>query len=373
MKSGLLVLGNGLVMEGVSVGADGTTVGELVFNTSMSGYQEMMTDPSYCGQVVMLTTPHIGNVGVNADDAESSKCWCAGLVVRSFSKRAANWRSEQPLETSLQDNNIVALSEIDTRHLTHILRDEGAQSVCLTTELSKDEALERAKAFTGLKGQDLAQEVSTPHTYEWQTSNAEWAREEIVEPFCHVVAYDFGVKWNSLKLLHDAGAKVTVVNARMPAAQVLAMKPDGVFLSNGPGDPSACTYAIDAVKELIDAKIPLFGICLGFQLMALALGAKTEKMKFGHHGANHPVINLETQKIDITSQNHGFMVSEASLPERVKVTHRSLFDDTIQGITFDKAIAFQGHPEGSPGPHDALPLFTQFMDLIKVAKLDTCL
>jgi carbamoyl-phosphate synthase small subunit len=365
MKRGRLVLGNGLVMEGVSVGVDGTSVGELVFNISMSGYQEMMTDPSYCGQVVMLTTPHIGNVGVNADDNESTKCWCAGLIVRSFAKRAANWRSEQSLAAYLQEQNIVALSEIDTRHLTHVLRDEGAQSVCITTQLSVEDALLKAKAFEGLKGKDLAQVVSTPHSYEWRTSSKAWARSQVDKPFCHVVAYDFGVKFNSLKLLVDAGASVTVVNAKTPVEQVLAMKPDGVFLSNGPGDPSACSYAIETAKRLIEAKVPLFGICLGFQLMALALGAQTEKMKFGHHGSNHPVIDLNSQEIYITSQNHGFMVSDNTLPDNVTITHRSLFDKTIQGIAFDNAIGFQGHPEGSPGPHDALPLFSQFMTIIK--------
>lgn len=368
MKRAYLVLSNGLVLEGRSVGVEGTAVGELVFNTSMTGYQEMMTDPSYCGQVVMLTTSHIGNVGVNSQDAESEKCWCAGLVIRSMTKKTANWRSEQSLEAYLQAQNIVAISEIDTRYLTHILRDEGAQSVCITTELDSLEALEKAKGFAGLTGQDLAVKVSTAHTYEWQTSNHEWASQGIQAPFCHVVAYDFGVKSNSLKLLVDAGASITVVNAKTSAEDVLAMKPDGVFLSNGPGDPSACTYAIEAVKKLIEAKMPLFGICLGFQLMALALGARTEKMKFGHHGSNHPVMDLATQKIHITSQNHGFMVSEGTLPDNVTITHRSLFDNTIQGIAFNNAIGFQGHPEGSPGPHDALSLFSQFMEFIKNKK-----
>ena len=365
MKQGRLVLGNGLVMEGISIGVDGTTVGELVFNTAMSGYQEMLTDPSYCGQVIMLTSPHVGNVGVNTQDAESKKSWCAGLVVRSLSKIDANWRSEQSLGDYLQAQKMVALSGIDTRHLTHVLRDDGAQSICITTELSSEQALAKARSFKGLQGQDLASIVSTPHSYEWLTSNEEWAQNPLVEPFCHVVVYDYGVKYNSLKLLIDAGARVTVVNAKTPVSDVLAMKPDGVFLSNGPGDPSACEYAIIAVKQLLKENIPLFGICLGFQLMALALGAKTEKMKFGHHGANHPVIDLATKGIHITSQNHGFMVNEASLPSSVTITHRSLFDDTIQGIAVNNALGFQGHPEGSPGPHDAVSLFSQFMALLK--------
>lgn len=368
MRKGRLVLSNGLVMEGLAIGASGTSVGELVFNTAMSGYQEVLTDPSYCQQVITFTSPHIGNVGMNQQDMESDKTWCSGLVIRQLSKGEANWRSETSLSDFLTEKNIVGLSDIDTRHLTHILREEGAQSVCITTELNDDEALACARDFSGLEAQDLASVVSTSEMYHWNKSSQEWAIGASVESFCHVVVFDFGVKHNILKLLVDAGASVTVVNAKTSVEEVLALKPDGVFLSNGPGDPSACDYAIKNVQELLKTNIPMFGICLGFQLLALALGAKTKKMKFGHHGANHPVIDLETKKIHISSQNHGFMVDEATLLEGISITHRSLFDDTIQGIMMDNAFGFQGHPEASPGPHDVMPLFAKFLELITLNK-----
>jgi carbamoyl-phosphate synthase small subunit len=338
-------------MEGEAIGAEGTVTAELVFNTSMSGYQEILTDPSYKNQIVTLTYPEIGNVGVNLEDNESNKAWCSGLVIRKLSHLASNWRHTQSLPDFLKAQNIVAISNIDTRHVTHILRETGVQSVCLTTELDDTAALQRAKAFAGLDGADLAQEVTTPESYVWSEGSE-----------CHIVAYDFGVKSNILKLLAKPGVKVTVVNAKTPVEAVLAMAPDGVFLSNGPGDPSACTYAIEATRVLLEKNIPMFGICLGFQILALALGATTQKMKFGHHGANHPVINLQSQKIFITSQNHGFMVSESTLPKQVTITHRSLFDDSIQGIIYNNSFGFQGHPEASPGPHDIDGLFDDFIN-----------
>lgn len=365
MKKALLVLSNGIALEGVSIGADGTTVGELVFNTSMTGYQEILTDPSYCHQVVTLTCPQIGNVGINTEDNEASKCWCAGLVIRQQAKLASNWRSQSGLEAFLKEKNIVAISEIDTRYLTHILRKQGALSVCISTELSVQQALEQAQAFKGLEHQDLARIVSCSEKYLWTESRGVWADESMAEqsPY-HVVAYDFGIKQNILRLLVEVGFKVTVVNAKTSAESVLALEPDGIFLSNGPGDPSACHYAIESVRTFLDKNVPLFGICLGFQILALALGAKTQKMKFGHHGANHPVIDEQTKQIFITSQNHGFMVDEQSLTEDVCVSHRSLFDNSIQGIAVENAFGFQGHPEASPGPHDLMPLFKQFRDMV---------
>ncbi len=368
MSKGLLVLANGLVLEGLSIGAKGTAIGELVFNTSMSGYQEMLTDPSYCQQVIILTSPHIGNVGINEQDLESNKVWCSGLVIRQLSQIDSNWRSQQSLSEFLIKQKIVALEQIDTRHLTHVLRKEGAQSVCITTELDYEQALLHAQSFKGLAKQDLACVVSTPKSYEWHTDRQEWGAEPLSNTLKHIVVYDFGVKTNILKLLVESGARLTIVNAKTSVEDVLALKPDGVFLSNGPGDPQSCDYAVKATKKLLIKKVPLFGICLGFQILALALGAKTIKMKFGHHGANHPVIDLTNDKIFITSQNHGFMLDESSLPEPVEVTHRSLFDDTIQGISTKSAFGFQGHPEASPGPHDLMFLFNKFMALIVKGK-----
>ena len=370
MLKGLLVLENGLVFEGLSIGAEGTSIGELVFNTSMSGYQEILTDPSYCQQVITLTSPHVGNVGINEQDLESEKVWCKGLVIRQLAKVASNWRSQETLQDFLLKQNIVALEQIDTRHLTHVLRGEGAQSVCITTALNYEEALYKAKSFNGLNNLDLGAVVSTPQTYKYSLDRQEWGQDNRAKASKHIVVYDFGVKRNILKLLVEAGAKLTVVNAKTPVSEVLAMKPDGVFLSNGPGDPRACDYAIKATKELLIKKVPLFGICLGFQILALALGAQTQKMKFGHHGANHPVIDLSNNKVFITSQNHGFMVNESSLSSEVTITHRSLFDDTIQGISVEAAFGFQGHPEASPGPHDLMFLFNKFMALINKAKKD---
>lgn len=366
-EKALLALENGLVLEGQAVGAKGTAVGELVFNTATSGYQEILTDPSYFQQLVMLTTPHIGNVGTNGEDWESARVWASGLVVRCCALEPSNWRSDLSLPAYLQKHGVVAIDGIDTRHLTHVLREHGAQKACITTELTSDDALATAKAFQGLDNQDLAQVVSTPTMYQWQHSRETWA--DAVKPQAyHVVAYDYGVKHTSLRLLVEAGCRVTVVNAKTPVEEVLALKPDGIFLSNGPGDPKACDYAIAAIQQLLSTPMPIFGICLGFQLLALALGARTVKMKFGHHGSNHPVLDLHNRRVLITSQNHSFMVDELSLPPEVTVTHRSLFDDTIQGLEYKQAFAFQGHPEASPGPHDLIELFQQFIQNMKNAK-----
>jgi len=375
-KSAVLVLEDGTVFHGVSIGADGQTVGEVVFNTAMTGYQEILTDPSYARQIVTLTYPHIGNTGVNEEDAESNAVHAAGLVIRDLPLLVSNWRSETSLDSYLQHNNIVAIADIDTRKLTRILREKGAQGGCIIAgdSLDEAEALEAAKGFPGLKGMDLAKEVTTSASYEW--AQGSWTLQDgLPEPNSaaanfHVVAYDYGIKQNILRMLVDRGCRLTVVPAQTPAADVLKLNPDGVFLSNGPGDPEPCDYAIEAIKEVIDSGLPVFGICLGHQLLALASGAETVKMKFGHHGANHPVQDIDAETVMISSQNHGFAVDEATLPETIAATHRSLFDGSLQGIhrTDRPAFGFQGHPEASPGPHDVAPIFDHFIDLMQQAK-----
>ena len=369
----LLVLEDGSVFKGLAIGASGTSVGEVVFNTAMSGYQEILTDPSYARQIVTLTYPHIGNTGTNPEDEESTGIWAAGLVIRDLPLLASNYRNEQGLSDYLKSRNIVGIADIDTRRLTRILRDKGAQNGCVMAGDDIDEAaaLAQAKAFAGLKGMDLAQEVTSGESYSW--TQGSWvlgeghSEPEVSELPWHIVAYDFGVKRNILRMLVDRGCRLTVVPAQTPAAEVLAMNPDGIFLSNGPGDPEPCTYAIEAIREILQTEIPIFGICLGHQLLALASGARTVKMKFGHHGANHPVQNMDDGTVLITSQNHGFAADEASLPDNLRVTHKSLFDSTLQGIhrTDKPAFSFQGHPEASPGPHDAAPLFDHFIELIE--------
>lgn len=369
-KSALLVLEDGTVFNGVSIGADGCSVGEVVFNTAMTGYQEILSDPSYCQQIVTLTYPHIGNTGTNSEDDESHAVFASGLVIRDLPLLASNWRSEKTLQQYLIDNNVVAIAEIDTRKLTRILRDKGAQRGCIMAgdDISVEIATAAIAGFAGLKGMDLAKVVSVTEIYEWteNTWNLRAGHVEAENLTKHVVAYDFGIKRNILRLLANRGCRVTVVPAQTPAADVLAMNPDGVFLSNGPGDPEPCTYAIEAIKTILDTKIPVFGICLGHQLLALASGAKTEKMKFGHHGANHPVQEIATGRVMISSQNHGFAADEASLPSNVIATHRSLFDGSLQGIKFTDrpAFSFQGHPEASPGPHDVEGLFDEFIELM---------
>lgn len=364
----LLALADGTLFRGTAIGAEGLSVGEVVFNTALTGYQEILTDPSYARQIVTLTYPHIGNVGVNAEDEESSSIHAAGLVIRDLPLLLSNFRSEEALDVYLRRYNIVAIADIDTRKLTRILREKGAQSGCLIAgNISEEQALEKARDFAGLKGMDLAKTVSTRESYHWAGCSwklGEGHREVEQQGAYKVVAYDFGVKRNILRMLTDRGCDLTVVPAQTTAAEVLAMNPDGVFLSNGPGDPEPCDYAIDAIGGLLAQNIPLFGICLGHQLLALASGARTEKMKFGHHGANHPVQNLATGEVMITSQNHGFAVAEESLPGSLRVTHRSLFDGSIQGVErSDKpAFGFQGHPEASPGPQDAAPLFDHFIE-----------
>jgi carbamoyl-phosphate synthase small subunit len=367
----ILALEDGSVFKGVAIGASGTSVGEVVFNTAMSGYQEILTDPSYARQIVTLTYPHIGNTGTNAEDEESGAVWASGLVIRDLPLMASNYRNEEDLSAYLQRHNIVAIAEIDTRRLTRILREKGAQSGCLMAgDIDEAAALEKARAFGGLKGLDLAKEVSAQTSYSWREGSWVWneghtERPEQALPY-HVVAYDFGVKRNILRMLVDRGCRLTVVPAQTPAAEVLALQPDGIFLSNGPGDPEPCTYAIAAIQAILETDIPVFGICLGHQLLGLASGASTVKMKFGHHGANHPVQNLDDGTVLITSQNHGFAVDEQTLPEVLRVTHKSLFDGSLQGIhrTDKAAFSFQGHPEASPGPHDAAPLFDHFIELI---------
>ncbi len=367
----LLALADGTLFWGQSIGAQGRSVGEVVFNTSMTGYQEILTDPSYSQQMVTLTYPHIGNTGTNQEDTESDQVYANGLIIRDLPRMANNWRNTQNLDDYLKENNTVAIADIDTRQLTRLLREKGAQNGCIVTgeKIDADEAIEAANAFPGLKGMDLAKEVTTQEPYSW--SQAEWSLTDGY-PNKHdgefkVVAYDFGVKHNILRILVELGCTVTVVPATTSASDVLSMNPDGVFLSNGPGDPEPCDYAIKATQEIIDSGIPLFGICLGHQILALASGAKTEKMKFGHHGANHPVQDLATKQVMITSQNHGFAVQESELPGNLEVTHRSLFDNTIQGISRSDAAAFsfQGHPEASPGPRDVAPLFERFIDMMK--------
>lgn len=367
-RPALLALADGSVFKGVSIGADGQTVGEVVFNTAMTGYQEIMTDPSYREQIVTLTYPHIGNVGSNAEDCESDRVHIAGLVLREVPRKASSWRSQLGFSEYLQANRVVAIADIDTRRLTRLLRDKGAQNGCIVAGDAIDEAaaIAAARAYPGLKGADLAKVVSVKQAYTYTTGS--WALEtnrEVplqVERF-HVVAYDFGVKRNILRMLVDRGCRITVVPAQTSAADVLALKPDGVLLANGPGDPEPCDYAIAAGREFIARKLPVFGICLGHQILGLAAGARTLKMKFGHHGANHPVQDVDTGRVLITSQNHGFAVDEASLPPNVVVTHRSLFDGSNQGIRLldAPAFSFQGHPEASPGPHDVDYLFDRFV------------
>lgn len=367
----LLALADGNLFYGESIGVNGSTTGEVVFNTAMTGYQEILTDPSYAQQLVTLTYPHIGNTGCNTVDEESDRVHAAGLIIRDLPIRASNWRSTETLQDYLKSYNVVAISEIDTRRLTRILRDKGAQNGCIVagTAICADQALAAARAFPGLKGMDLAKVVSTRDSYSFKTGTyqLDTVRFQELNRKFHVVAYDFGVKRNILRMLVDRGCEVTVVPAQTSAGDVLALKPDGVFLSNGPGDPEPCDYAIEAIKQFIKVKIPLFGICLGHQLLGLAAGAKTIKMKFGHHGANHPVIDLRAGRVMISSQNHGFAVDEATLPANVKATHRSLFDGSLQGIELldAPAFSFQGHPEASPGPHDVAGMFDRFVGMMR--------
>ena len=369
----VLVLADGTVFRGRSIGATGAAVGEVVFNTAMTGYQEILTDPSYCRQIVNLTYPHIGNTGVNAEDAESRRVYAEGLVVRDVPRLLSSWRSQGDLTSYLKKNKVVGIAELDTRKLTRILREKGAQNGCLTTEVDVEKALAKAKAFPGLAGMDLAKVVTTDKPYEW--TEGRWALgtgyRKLENPRFHVVAYDYGIKHNILRLIAERSARVTVVPAQTPARDVLRMKPDGVFLANGPGDPEPCDYAIEAIGEILDAtKIPVFGICLGHQLMGLASGAKTLKMKFGHHGANHPVKDLDTGRVVITSQNHGFAVDPQTIGGNLRPTHVSLFDGSLQGLArIDRpAFCFQGHPEASPGPHDIGYLFDRFAKLMADAK-----
>ncbi len=369
----LLVLADGTVFRGLSIGAEGAASGEVVFNTAMTGYQEILTDPSYCRQIVTLTYPHIGNTGVNPEDVESDRVYASGLVVRDVPVAYSNFRATQSLPDYLRDQNVVAIAGIDTRKLTRILREKGAQNGCLMAGcVDEKEALRLAREFPGLAGMDLAQVVSCQSAYSWD--EGEWflgaGYAKAPEARFHVVAYDYGMKRNILRKLAARGCRLTVIPARTPAAEALALRPDGVFLSNGPGDPEPCTYAIEAIRRLLDTGIPMFGICLGHQLLGLAAGAKTVKMKFGHHGANHPVQDLETGRVMISSQNHGFAVDAATLPEHCKVTHVSLFDGSLQGFAFSDrpAFCFQGHPEASPGPHDVDYLFDRFVSLMALRK-----
>jgi carbamoyl-phosphate synthase small subunit len=373
-KAALLALADGSLFRGTAIGIDGQITGEVVFNTAMTGYQEILTDPSYAQQIVTLTYPHIGNVGANPEDEEAAAIHCAGLVIRDLPLLASSWRSQSSLQDYLKNRGVIGIADIDTRRLTRILRDKGAQGGCIMAGDAIDEqaAVAQACAFPGLKGMDLAKVVTTTESYSWQQGS--WTLENgltsdksTTELPLHVVAYDFGVKRNILRMLVDRGCRLTVVPATTPASEVLALQPDGVFLSNGPGDPEPCDYAIDAIRELLTSGLPIFGICLGHQLLSLASGAQTVKMKFGHHGANHPVQDLDSSRVMITSQNHGFAVDDASLPENLVATHRSLFDGSLQGVarTDCAAFSFQGHPEASPGPHDVAPLFDHFVDAIK--------
>ncbi|WP_213940894.1 glutamine-hydrolyzing carbamoyl-phosphate synthase small subunit [Pseudomonas sp. dw_612] len=370
-KPAILALADGSIFRGEAIGADGQTVGEVVFNTAMTGYQEILTDPSYAQQIVTLTYPHIGNTGTTPEDAESDRVWSAGLVIRDLPLVASNWRNTMSLSDYLKANNVVAIAGIDTRRLTRILREKGAQNGCIMAgdNISEAAAIAAAQGFPGLKGMDLAKVVSTKEKYEWRSTvwdlkTDSHATIDASELPYHVVAYDYGVKLNILRMLVARGCRVTVVPAQTPATDVLALKPDGVFLSNGPGDPEPCDYAIQAIKDVLETEIPVFGICLGHQLLALASGAKTLKMGHGHHGANHPVQDLDTGVVMITSQNHGFAVDDATLPANVRAIHKSLFDGTLQGIerTDKSAFSFQGHPEASPGPNDVAPLFDRFIN-----------
>ncbi|MGC3980107.1 MAG: glutamine-hydrolyzing carbamoyl-phosphate synthase small subunit [Steroidobacteraceae bacterium] len=370
--SAVLALEDGTVFHGRSIGAKGNTTGEVVFNTAMTGYQEVLTDPSYARQIVTLTYPHIGNTGSNAEDMESSSIYAAGLIIRDLPLIHSSWRASESLESFLQRGKIVAIADIDTRKLTRILREKGAQAGCIMAgdKIDVNVAITAAKKFPGLKGMDLAKVVSTKQTYQWN-DGTHWGDETGPQTRPghrkHVVAYDFGIKRNILRLLADAGCRMTVVPAQTPAEEVLAMNPDGIFLSNGPGDPEPCTYAIEAIQRFLETDVPVFGICLGHQLLGLASGAKTVKMKFGHHGANHPVIDLDSGKVAISSQNHGFAVDETTLPSNVRTTHRSLFDGSLQGIerTDRPAFSFQGHPEAAPGPSELQAMFNRFIHLIE--------
>lgn len=372
-EAAILVLADGSVFHGKALGATGFTIGEVVFNTSMTGYQEILTDPSYTKQIVTLTYPHIGNTGTNNEDTESNQVYAAGLIIRDLPLQHSNFRSQSSLADYLKQNNIVAISEIDTRRLTRLLRDKGAQAGCIMSgNIDEAKALELAKSFGSMAGKDLAQEVTCAEAYQW--TQGEWQLGKgysiIDNPEFHVVAYDFGVKHNILRMLAERGCKLTVVPAKTSAEAVLALNPDGIFLSNGPGDPEPCDYAIQAIQTLLQSKKPLFGICLGHQLLGLAVGGKTKKMSFGHHGANHPVQDLASQKVLITSQNHGFEVDEHSLPKNVRITHRSLFDNSVQGIELidQPAFSFQGHPEASPGPNDVAYLFDKLIAQMRTAK-----
>jgi carbamoyl-phosphate synthase small subunit len=373
-KPALLVLEDGTVFNGISIGADGCSVGEVVFNTAMTGYQEILSDPSYARQIVTLTYPHIGNTGTNSEDNESARIFASGLVIRDLPFIASNWRNQKPLQQYLVEHNVVAIADIDTRKLTRLLRDKGAQRGCLMAGETVDSEAAKAaiEEFPGLKGMDLAKVVSVSEPYEW-TENVWHLQKGYAQAdnlHYHVVAYDFGIKRNILRLLANRGCRVTVVPATTPAGAVLEMKPDGVFLSNGPGDPEPCTYAIEAIQTILAKKIPVFGICLGHQLLALASGAKTEKMKFGHHGANHPVQETATGRVLISSQNHGFAVNKDSLPDNLAATYYSLFDASLQGVkrTDCPAMSFQGHPEASPGPHDVESLFDDFIEMMETRR-----
>jgi carbamoyl-phosphate synthase small subunit len=377
MRSALLALEDGSLFTGEGIGISGQSVGEVVFNTAMTGYQEILSDPSYARQIVTLTYPHIGNTGTTSEDMESGKVYATGLVIRDLPRRVSNWRSELPLSDFLRKQKVVGIAGIDTRRLTRLLREQGAQNGCIVTvdaggKIDTKAAIAAARAFGGLKGMDLAKVVTTKESYDWHEGTwqlGQGNRKNTATRF-KVVAFDFGVKRNILRMLADRGCAVTVVPAKTRAADVLAMKPDGVFLSNGPGDPEPCDYAIEAIRTIVATQLPVFGICLGHQLLGLASGARTLKMKFGHHGANHPVVDVDSGRVMITSQNHGFAVDESSLPASLRVTHRSLFDGTIQGLarTDAPAFCFQGHPEASPGPHDVAPLFDHFISLMQQRK-----
>lgn len=366
-KPAILALADGTLFEGISIGASGDSVGELVFNTSMTGYQEMLTDPSYAKQIITFTTAHVGNTGCNLEDMESSRIWAAGLVMRECTDYPSNYRSKQSLPDWLKKNNIIAIAGIDTRQLTLILQEKGAINACISTQVNKPElAVKKAQEFPGLVGMDLAKEVSRKAIERWHQGRGEWSTESHPLKF-HVVAYDFGIKQMQLRILYDKGCHVTVVPAQTSVAEVLALNPDGIFLSNGPGDPLACNYAILATQEFLKRDVPIFGICLGFQILALALGAKSLKMKFGHHGSNHPVVEVrEPKRVFITSQNHGFAIDESSLPETLEITHRSLFDQSLQGIKHKHkpAFGFQGHPEAGPGPQDIEIIFDEFIQMM---------
>ena len=372
-QTAILALADGTIFRGRSIGAAGASAGEVVFNTSMTGYQEILTDPSYCRQIVTLTYPHVGNTGANLEDVESGRIYASGLVIRDLPLASSSWREKRGLSEYLAENGVVAIADIDTRKLTRILREKGAQSACIMAgDIDEAKAIGLAREFPGLAGMDLAQVVSCDEPYEW--NECEWhlghGYGKLENPKYHVVAFDFGIKRNILRMLASRGCRVTVLPARATSRDVLELKPDGIFLSNGPGDPEPCDYAIAAIRELLETKLPLFGICLGHQLLALAVGARTLKMKFGHHGANHPVQDLDTGKVMISSQNHGFAVDPATLPQNAKITHVSLFDGSLQGFSLKDrpAFCFQGHPEASPGPGDVDYLFDRFVAQMEGAR-----